>query len=63
MGGRYICSWCGKFLNDVTFEGDKHSYGICKACKKEVDKEFEVIKEYNDSVEGSKKIGRISRTK
>jgi DNA-directed RNA polymerase subunit RPC12/RpoP len=38
--GVYICAWCGKRLNDIVFEGDRDSHGICPECKKKVDAEF-----------------------
>ena len=58
MAGRYVCAWCEKFLNDIVFEGATNSWGICPACKKEMDKEIEAVKEYNASV-GKKEIKKL----
>jgi hypothetical protein len=56
---RYVCAWCEvkgiiTYLNDIVFEGDKDSHGICKSCADEMRKEFEAVKEYNDSVSNGK---------
>lgn len=48
--GRYICAWCGEYLNDIVFEDDKDSHVICKPCADELKKEFDKVKEYNNSV-------------
>ena len=48
---RYVCSWCGKYLNDIVFEGDKNSHGICVTCMSEVKKEFEKVKQNNESID------------
>ena len=52
---RYICAWCAEkgivtYLNDIVFEGNKDSHGICIECAKEMLKEFNAVREYNDSV-------------
>jgi hypothetical protein len=52
---RYICAWCGKYLNEIVFEG-KDSHGICDPCRREVEKEFVKVKEYNDSVAKGKQV-------
>ena len=51
---RYKCAWCGEYLNDIVFEGEIDSHGICKACKAEVDKELDKIREYNNMVKEQK---------
>jgi hypothetical protein len=69
---RYKCAWCAEkgivtYLNDIEFEGDKDSHGICKSCADEMLKEFAMVKEYNDGVSKGKQTtiqkGVVSQVK
>jgi hypothetical protein len=60
---RYVCSWCEKegvktYLNDIIFEGEHDSHGICRKHLDEIMKSmkaFDAIKEHNEGVNGNDK--------
>jgi len=61
MAGRYVCANCEQegvitYLNDIVFEGERNSHGICRKHFDETMKAFDAIKEHNKGVSKSKSV-------
>jgi hypothetical protein len=46
---KIVCAWCQKIIRDDENAkvDDPVSHGICQACKTEIDKELDKIREWN----------------
>jgi hypothetical protein len=54
---KIVCAWCQKIIRDDENAkiDDPVSHGICVACKAEVDKELDKIREFNEGVKNGKR--------